>query len=126
MTTRDATGRTLDESEDLLLDAMRRSDVEQLRSLLADDLVFTLPDGTVVGREADLAAHRSGSTRFQSLAEIDRSTDEQDGRGRTRTRVDVVVIDRGDRIVAMLDYERSWSIRGGVWQVVSGSATPVL
>lgn len=125
MATRDELHRTLDEAEDLLLDAMRNSDVGTLRSLLSEQLAFTLPDGTIVGRDADLEAHRSGATRFESLIDVDRSTHEHEGHGHSRTRVQVVVFDNGHRLEAVLDYERSWSIIEGVWQVVSGSASPV-
>lgn len=104
---------------------MRRSDVDELRDLLSEDIAFALPDGSVVGREADLEAHRSGATRFVSLTEVERSTAENGASARTRTRAHIVVIDIGHQIEAVLDYERSWSILDGRWQVVSGSAVPV-
>lgn len=123
MATRDDLNRTADQAEDLLLDAMRESDVEKLSGLLSPDLAFTLIDGSVVGRDADLEAHRSGATRFESLTERERSTREHDGQVSTRSRADVVVSDRGNRVEAVLDYERTWSIIDGRWQVVSGSVS---
>ncbi|PRB18403.1 nuclear transport factor 2 family protein [Microbacterium sp. MYb62] len=125
MATRDDLNRTADQAEDLLLDAMRQSDVDTLSELLSPDLAFTVIDGSVVGRDADLEAHRSGATRFESLTELERSTQEQGGQARTRSRADIVVFDRGNRVEAVLGYERSWSIVDGRWQVVSGSVSLV-
>lgn len=123
MTTRDDRNRTADQAEDLLLDAMRQSDVDALSELLSPDLAFTLIDGSVVGRDADLEAHRSGATRFESLTELERSTREQGGQASTRSRADIVVFDRGNRVEAVLGYERTWAIIDGRWQVVSGSVS---
>lgn len=123
MATRDDLNRTADQAEDLLLDAMRQSDVDTLSELLSPDLAFTLIDGSVVGRDADLEAHRSGATRFESLTELERSTQEQGGQASTRSRADIVVFDRGNRVEAVLGYERTWVIIDGRWQVVSGSVS---
>lgn len=125
MATRDDLNRTADQAEDLLLDAMRQSDVDTLSELLSPGLAFTVIDGSVVGRDADLEAHRSGATRFESLTELERSTQEQGGQASTRSRADIVVFDRGNRVEAVLGYERSWSIVDGRWQVVSGSVSLV-
>jgi hypothetical protein len=122
MTTLDTYGRTVDQAEDLLLDAMRASDTRQLSALLAEALSFSTPDGSIIGRTADLDAHASGAIQFESLVERERSTIEHAGRARTRSLVDVLVIDRGERIGAALMYERFWSILDGRWQVVAGSA----
>ncbi len=44
--------------------AQLRADVRALDALLADDLLFTGPDGSIGTKEQDLAAHRSGAVRF--------------------------------------------------------------
>lgn len=126
MTTVDDQGRTVDQAEDALLDAMRSSDTERLRDLLYEGLSFGLPDGSVTSRAADLDAHASGATRFDSLVEVERSSAEHAGRGRTRSRVDVVVIDGGNRIEVTMIYQRFWSVIDGRWQVVAGSVEPAL
>lgn len=46
--------------------AQLRADVSALNALLADDLLFTGPDGTVGTKAQDLAAHESGTVRFQN------------------------------------------------------------
>ena len=101
MPTRDTHGRSIDD---------------------ADELAFTLPDGTSIGKRDDLDSHRTGATRFERLTERSRSTIEHDEGATTVTAVDAVIHWNGDRIEASLTYTRSWRIIDGRWQVVSGSA----
>jgi len=122
MTTRDTLGRSIAEAEDLLLSAMRTSDVPALDALLATDLSFTLPDGSTIGKNDDLASHRTGATRFERITEVERTAQAGDDSGETTTVVDAVIMWNGDRIESTLTYTRSWRIIEGRWQVVSGSA----
>ena len=124
MPTLDSHGRTLNDAEDQLLDAMRLSNVDSLDALIADELTFTLPDGATIGKYDDLASHRTGATRFERLTELTRNTTEHDGAGTTETAVDAVILWNGVRIEAALTYTRSWRIIDGRWQVVSGAAVP--
>lgn len=116
----DADGRTLDEAEDDLQKAMRAGDTHALRSLLAEDLRFRLPDGSVIDRATDLERHASGATRFVSLREQGRETVQRGDEGGTTSRAHVVVVDHGSTIAATMIYRRSWSIAQGRWQVVDG------
>lgn len=122
MPTLDAHGHSIDDAEDLLLNAMRASDLEALGALIGDDLTFTLPDGTTIGKHDDLESHHTGATRFERLTELSRSSRELDGAGTTETAVDAIIQWNGDRIEATLTYTRSWRIIDSRWQVVSGSA----
>lgn len=124
MTTRDDQGRSIDQAQDALHQAMRGGDVSHLRELLYEGLAFELPGESVMGRAADLDAHASGETRFDKLSELHRSTLEHDGHGRTSSLVDIVVFDGGHRIEARMMYRRFWSIIEGRWQVIAGSAEP--
>lgn len=124
MPNRDARHHSLDDAEDQLLDAMRTSDVDTLDALIADELEFTLPDGSTIGKQADLDPHRSGATRFERITEASRHTVESDGSGTTETVVDAVILWAGERIEMSLTYARLWQKVDGHWQVISGSATP--
>lgn len=124
MPTRDTHGRSIDDAEDLLLVAMRTSDVDALHALIADELSFTLPDGTSIGKHDDLESHRTGATRFERLTVLSRGSGEYDGGGTTETSIAAVILWNGDRIETALTYTRSWRIIDGRWQVVSGAAVP--
>jgi ketosteroid isomerase-like protein len=45
--------------------AQLNADVDALDHLIADDLLFTGPDGNLATKADDLAAHRSGVVRFR-------------------------------------------------------------
>ncbi|WP_081317328.1 nuclear transport factor 2 family protein [Microbacterium testaceum] len=125
MTTRDASGRTVDAAQDALHEAMRRSDTDALQDLLFEGLTFELPDGSVTDREADLNAHSTGAVRFEQLLELHRSTREHAGRARVDSLIDARLIDDGHHVEGKMNYLRYWSIIDGRWQVVAGSVQPV-
>ncbi|MFV9424625.1 MULTISPECIES: nuclear transport factor 2 family protein [Microbacterium] len=125
MTTRDASGRTVDAAQDALHEAMRRSDTDALQDLLFEGLTFELPDGSLTDREADLNAHSTGAVRFEQLVELHRSTREHAGRARVDSLIDARLIDDGHHVEGKMNYLRYWSIIDGRWQVVAGSVQPV-
>jgi len=53
--------------EDQLRRAMLTSDLDELDPLIDANLLFVLADGTVVDKQADLDAHRSGHVRITKL-----------------------------------------------------------
>jgi hypothetical protein len=61
------------EAEERLRTAMLRSDLEVLDELLAPELIFTNHFGHVLGKEDDLAAHRSGLLRVKELEPSERA-----------------------------------------------------
>ncbi|NJR63493.1 MAG: nuclear transport factor 2 family protein [Cyanobacteria bacterium CRU_2_1] len=51
--------------EDSLRQAMLTSDVAMLDKLIGNDLVFTMHTGSVINKQDDLEAHRSGKSTFR-------------------------------------------------------------
>jgi ketosteroid isomerase-like protein len=49
------------------LDALKRSDVRALDSIMADDFMLIAADGTIINKEQDIAPVKSGEVRFESL-----------------------------------------------------------
>lgn len=118
--THDNTGRTIDQAEDALLDAMRASDVVALEHLIADDLRFTGPDGVALSKEDDLRAHATGATRFERISETRRHSVESDGVGTTETTAFVSLRHGDGHAEVDLVWRREWRITDGRWQVVAG------
>jgi len=58
--------------EDRLKAAMLRNDVDELDSLLAENLIFTDHQGRLISKAEDLATHRSGLLKVQQLDISDR------------------------------------------------------
>jgi hypothetical protein len=61
----------IEEYEEQLRQAQLSSDVAVLERLLDDALVFTALDGSLVGKNADLALHRSGRLRITRMDPVD-------------------------------------------------------
>ena len=53
--------------ESKLRDAMVQADVEQLDRLIHDDLLFTIPNGMVMGKSDDLNAYRNQLMKVEEL-----------------------------------------------------------
>ena len=62
----------IEDAEDRLRTAMLNSDVSVLDELLAPDLIFTNHLGQLLGKEDDLATHRSGLLRVEELKPSER------------------------------------------------------
>ena len=112
--------------EQRLLNAMLISDVIELDALLSDDLMVTGPDGQLVGKAEDLAAHRAGTVRIQAM--VPQET-------RIKFVPDVVIV------FALMDmwgfvldkpfaglyrYTRVWSKESGNWQIIVAHISPVM
>ena len=111
-------------AERALQAAMRASDVAALERLLHPDLLAVAPDGSLVDRAADLAAHRSGRFAIASLSEV-----ELEVRAAGDTAVTFVVLDvtgtiDGADASGRLRYTRTWSRDGGAWRVLAAHIAP--
>jgi ketosteroid isomerase-like protein len=103
------------------------ADVIALDALIADDLLFTGPDGQLGTKAQDLDAHRSGVVRF-------RSHDPEELRVR-RVNADVAVTALRARLEVEVAgalmrgtyrYTRVWARDGGAgWRVVAGHVSAV-
>lgn len=61
------TEQKVKEAENLLLQAMNKSDIEMLDELLHDDLLFILPNGEVITKQMDLETHKSGKLILEEI-----------------------------------------------------------
>ncbi|HEY5231259.1 MAG TPA: nuclear transport factor 2 family protein [Galbitalea sp.] len=107
--------------------AQMTGDVDALDALIADELLFTGPDGQLGTKAQDLEAHRSGALRFR---------DHEPEELRVR-RVGANVIVSALRAVLTIEvsgslvrgtyrYTRVWAREGGgPWRVVAGHVSEV-
>lgn len=103
------------------------ADVAALDRLIADELLFTGPDGRLATKAEDLAAHGSGVVRF-------RQHEPEELRVRTvgdtvrvvalKARLTVEV--NGAPVSGTYRYTRVWAKeQGGAWRVVAGHVSAV-
>ena len=116
---------TINAAETRLRQAMLDGDVEVLAGLLADDLLFVDPQGRVLTKAADLAAHRSGQL---NLTRIDFSETEIRPMGDTAivvTRASLAGSYAGVSFADDFRYLRVWRNGAGGWQVTAGQCTAI-
>ena len=120
------------DSEIVALEARLRAaqlaaDVGALDALIADELLFTGPDGTLGTKAQDLAAHASGAVRF-------RVHEPEELRVRrvgpdvavTALRARLAVEVSGTLMQGVYRYTRVWAREhGGPWRVVAGHVSAV-
>ena len=107
--------------------AQLRADVSALDALLADDLLFTGPDGTVGTKAQDLAAHESGTVRFRKHLPLELRV--------RRIGLDVAMtslcaqlsVEAAGRLTSgEYRYTRVWAREGSCdWRVVGGHVSAV-
>ena len=102
------------------------ADVAALDRLIADELLFTGPDGQLGTKAQDLEAHGSGAVRFlahepEELRVRRVGADVAVTALRARLRVRVM----GQEVEGTFRYTRVWSRDDGRWRVVGGHVAPV-
>lgn len=108
--------------------AQLAADVAALDALIAEELLFTGPDGQLGTKAQDLALHRAGTVRVLAH-EPEELRVRRVGRdvavSALRTRLDVDVA--GTRVAGPFRYTRVWARESdGAWRVVGGHVSPVL
>jgi hypothetical protein len=111
--------------EERLRQAMLAGDADSLDRLIADGLVFTTQTGEVMGKAADLAAHRSGLLRLTRLDPSDRRTVTQPESAVVSVQMDVAGTYGGELFFGLFRYTRVWALMDGRWQVVAGHVSAV-
>ena len=107
--------------------AQLSADVVTLDALIADDLLFTGPDGQLATKADDLAAHSSGVVRFRAhdpeeLRVRKVSSDVAIAALRARLSVEV----NGQLFSGTYRYTRVWArVEGGAWRVAGGHVSQV-
>ena len=106
--------------------AQLTADVDVLDALIADELLFTGPDGRLGTKAEDLAAHRSGAVRFREHEPVElrvRRVGPDVAVAALRARLAVEV--GGTLVRGTYRYTRVWAREGGAWRVVGGHVSQV-
>ena len=107
--------------------AQLNADVSALDKLVADDLIFTGPDGQLGTKQQDLDAHASGAVRFRSHEPEElrvRRVNENVAVSALRARLVVEV--GGVTVRGTYRYTRTWAREAGKdWRVVGGHVSEV-
>ena len=115
------------ELEARLRAAQLAADVAALDALIAEDLLFTGPDGSLGTKEEDLAAHRSGAVRVREhVPEELRVRRVGANVALTALRARLMAEVEGVAVRGTYRYTRVWAREGGgSWRVVGGHVSAV-
>ncbi|HVJ41524.1 MAG TPA: nuclear transport factor 2 family protein [Dongiaceae bacterium] len=108
-----------------LRQAMLTSDVDALEMLLAEDLIFVDPQGRVLDKAADLAAHRSGLLQLDQLDFAETEVRPQGDVAVVVTRSSLSGRYQGQVFAGDFRYTRVWRRSGRGWRVVAGHCSSV-
>ena len=111
--------------EDRLRQAMLTNDVSTLDELIADTLVFTMIDGSVLNKEADLAAHRSGVLKIASMEPSDQHIQNYGDVAVVAVRMHMHGTYAGSDFEGVNQYTRVWLRTRGRWQIIAGHVSQV-
>lgn len=111
-------------AERALQAAMLAGDVDELDPLLHPELVAVGPDGQMIDKPGDLAAHRSGVFKITELREEELRVTVFGDLALTFVVLDIRgTIDDADASGRMR-YTRTWVCEGGAWQVIGAHTSP--
>jgi len=106
-------------SEEQLRQAMLASNIATLDTLLANELIFTNHLGQCLGKEADLAAHKSGTLRISKLEPSEQQIKWiGDKAVVVSVRVQITGTYAGLPAGGDFRFTRVWASSNGHWQVV--------
>lgn len=112
--------------EQRLRQAMLDSNVDELNTLLSDDLIFTNHMGGVMGKVDDLAAHETGTVKIQTLTLSDQRIQCLETVAIVSVCTKIHGIFSGVEAEAMFRFMRVWAPDSkGAWQVISAQSTLV-
>lgn len=110
-----------------LRQAMLRSEVEQLDELLAPELIFTNHLGQLMTKQDDLAAHRSGTLKIESLAPSEETIRVFGEIAIVSVRVQIAGTYAGIASETDLRFTRVWKrSSSAAWQVVAAHSSAVI
>ena len=112
---------TIRQCEQALYQAQRHNDVATLDELIADDLLFTGPDGRLYTKADDLDAHRQGVYQFsifEPQEPVIRLLNPTTAVVAVRIYVEAQIA--GAPTAGTFCYTRVWSLIGGRWQIAAG------
>lgn len=114
---------TLEAAERALQAAQLAGDADALESVLDADVVYVGPDGSVVTRDQDLAAHRTGPLRLHRAEELELDVVVRGETGVTRTLLTLAGTAGDTAFAVTYGYTRTWHRFPDGWRVLSAHAS---
>ncbi len=112
---------TVNIAEERLRQAMLASDIEELRELLADDLIFTNHLGMLTSKQDDIQMHASGDIKIGEIHLSDQKTLLLDETAIVTAKVTIIGSYQGQAANGIYRFTRVWHMSPeSNWQVIAG------
>lgn len=111
-------------AERALQAAMHAGDVEALDRLLHPELLAVGPDGAMIDKAGDLAAHRAGIFSIAELREEEVRVIVLDHLAVTFVVLQVSGTIDGVEVGGRMRYTRTWTRDNGAWRVIAAHISP--
>lgn len=115
--------KQIQELEERIRQAQLANDVQALEELISDQLQFIFLDGSVVGKTADLEAHRRKLVRFQSITFTEQVIETWENVSTVTVKAEIQAIVGGEMLQNTCRYGRTWAKINGQWKLISGNVT---
>ena len=106
--------------ESELRTAMLAGDVAALERLVDDDLLFTMPNGALIGKADDLLAHRSRRMQLTQITLLDQHILQLGSTAVVSALMELAGSYEGAPFDGPFRYTRVWVKRAENWRVVAG------
>ncbi|MGH2941217.1 MAG: nuclear transport factor 2 family protein [Solirubrobacteraceae bacterium] len=120
----DAQEQAVIAEERALQAAMRSSDVRELERLLHPELLAVGPDGRLIDKAGELAAHRAGVFTISELDEEDLRVKVLGDLAVTFVVLRIRGTIDGAELSGRMRFTRTWTRDGGAWRVVAAHIGP--
>lgn len=113
--------KTIKNLEEELRQAMLTNNLEKLNELIADSLVFVLPNGVVATKQMDLESRKSGFTKMTKLSPSEQQIEICDNFAIVTVKMEIEG-EYGDMSIdGNYRYIRTWTKINDRYQIISGS-----
>ncbi len=113
--------------ESRLKEAMLSSNIEELDTLLSDDLIFTDQTGSLYSKHDDIAAHKTGYVSIKSIDCSDQRINVKTDTAIVSVLMEISGIFGGNQATAKLRFTRTWyQVEQDKWQIIAAHSTQLI
>lgn len=109
------------ELETKLIEAIKTSDIDFLKNIMLDDLIFIAPNGQIVTKEMDLESHKSGTMKVESISHKFIAVHVEEDMAKVVVDYQTQGVMLGNPIHGDFRYLRFWKKSNNSWKIAGGS-----
>ncbi|MFH1156063.1 MAG: nuclear transport factor 2 family protein [Pseudomonadota bacterium] len=114
----------IEDCENRLTKAMLFSNIEELDTLLSDDLIFTDHTGALLSKKDDINAHKSGFISIKSINCSDQKISFYKATAIVSVIMDISGTFGGNQAIGKFRFTRTWhQIEQAKWQLIAAHST---